>query len=110
MGDELLELDPEELEHWRQHGVPHVLLDVRRDDELEEAQIEGALHIPERELETRAREIPRNQPVVVMCHRGDRSLRVARLLITEGFPEVYSLAGGIDEYAVRVDASLRRYE
>jgi rhodanese-related sulfurtransferase len=105
-----LELDPEELEQWRQHGVPHVLLDVRREDELEQAQIEGALHIPERELETRTQEIPRDRPVVVMCHRGDRSLRAARLLVTDGFQEVYSLAGGIDEYAVRVDASLRRYE
>jgi rhodanese-related sulfurtransferase len=107
---EVLELDPEELEQWRRHGVPHVLLDVRRDDELEEARIEGAVHIPERELETRTKEIPRDQPVVVMCHRGDRSARVARFLVTDGFPEVYNLTGGIDEYTVRVDASLRRYE
>jgi rhodanese-related sulfurtransferase len=107
---DVLELDPEELARWRQRGLPHVLLDVRRDDELEQAQIEGALHIPERELETRTQEIPRDLPVVVMCHRGDRSWRIARLLITDGFPEVYNLAGGIDEYTVRVDASLRRYQ
>jgi rhodanese-related sulfurtransferase len=107
---DVLELDPEELAHWRQHGVPHVLLDVRREDELEQAHIEGALHIPERELEARTGEIPRGQPIVVMCHRGDRSWRVARLLITDGFQEVYNLAGGIDEYTVRVDASLRRYQ
>jgi rhodanese-related sulfurtransferase len=107
---EVLELDPEELANWRSHGVPHVLLDVRREDELEEARIEGALHIPERELETRTQEIPRGQAIVVMCHRGDRSWRAARLLVTDGFPEVYNLEGGIDAYSVRVDSSLRRYQ
>jgi sulfur-carrier protein adenylyltransferase/sulfurtransferase len=107
---EVLELDPEELARGRQHGVPHILLDVRREDELEQARIEGALHIPERELETRTQEIPRDHPIVVMCHRGDRSWRAARLLVTDGFTEVYNLAGGIDEYTVRVDSSLRRYQ
>ena len=102
-------LAPEEFAHWRESGTKFVLLDVRRDDELELASIPGAVHIPMHEIQFRVREIPRDRPVVVMCHRGERSHRIARFLITDGFQEVYNLEGGIDEYALRADPTIPRY-
>ena len=107
---EVHEIDPEEYSHWRDQGYPHTLLDVRRGDELEQARVEGAIHIPERLIEERSKEIPRNKPVVVMDHRGECGERVSAFLITDGFQEVYCLMGGIDQYAVVVDPSVRRYE
>jgi len=104
------DLDPEEYAHWRAQGYPHTLLDVRRGDELLEATVEDAVHIPERLIEERSKEIPRDKPVVVMDHRGECSERVSAFLITDGFQDVYCLMGGIDQYAVVVDPSIRRYE
>eukprot|EP01035_Chromulina_nebulosa_P019451 gene19451-25332_t len=38
-----------------------------------------------------------------------RSLRVATFLDQSGFVEVYNLSGGIHEYAVRIDTSIKTY-
>lgn len=103
------ELDVEELARWGETDRSFTLLDVRRDDELEQAAVSGALHIPMHEVQRRIGEVPRDKPLVVMCHYGDRSWRVARFLLTDGFQEVYNLEGGIDAYSLRVDSSIPRY-
>ncbi|HVA34344.1 MAG TPA: rhodanese-like domain-containing protein [Candidatus Baltobacteraceae bacterium] len=106
---EVREIEPEELARWRAGGVEHVLLDVRRDDELARASLDGAVHIPMHELPRRVAEIPHGKPLVVMCHTGARSWQSAHFLVHGGFPEVYNLEGGIDAYATRVDPSIPRY-
>jgi rhodanese-related sulfurtransferase len=106
---DFLEMDVAELERWKQQGKEYTLLDVRLASELDLASVPGALHIPMRDVQARIREIPRDRPVVVMCHVGERSARIARFLVTDGFAEVYNLEGGIDDYALRVDQSVARY-
>ena len=56
------------------------LLDVREHVELELAAVEGAMHIPMREVPARLAELDRDAPLVVMCHSGGRSKRVAEYL------------------------------
>ncbi|HTA39777.1 MAG TPA: rhodanese-like domain-containing protein [Candidatus Acidoferrales bacterium] len=109
MPHDFLEMDVAELERWKQQGKEYTLLDVRLASELDLASVPGALHIPMRDVQARIREIPRDRPVVVMCHVGERSARIARFLVTDGFAEVYNLEGGIDDYALRVDQSVARY-
>jgi rhodanese-related sulfurtransferase len=104
-----IEMDVAELDRWKQQGKAFTLLDVRQASELAMASVPGALHIPMREVQTRIREIPRDRPVIVMCHVGERSARIARFLVTDGFAEVYNLEGGIDDYALKIDHSVGRY-
>ena len=47
--------------------------------------------------------------VVVYCHHGVRSMSGAALLAHAGFPNVASLAGGIDLWAQTVDPNMPRY-
>lgn len=85
------------------------LLDVRSAEELEEAALPGALHIPLHELPNRQAELPRDKPIAVLCHHGVRSETAARFLSKVGFEGVMSVAGGIDAYALNVDPALPRY-
>ena len=109
MPHDYVEMDVAELDRWKQQGKAFTLLDVRQANELAMASVAGALHIPMREVQARVREIPRDKPVIVMCHAGERSARIARFLVTDGFGEVYNLEGGIDDYALKIDHSVGRY-
>ena len=90
-----------------------VLLDVREPWEVKLAaiRIEGAgiQHIPMGEIADRLDEIDRARPVVCICHHGVRSAQVVAFLARNGFDPVYNLAGGVEAWAVQVDASVPRY-
>lgn len=85
-----------------------ILLDVREPFELRQAAVEGALHIPMREVPARLSEIPKDRPVLVMCHHGGRSQAVADWLGPKGY-RVENVAGGIDAWACDVDPHVGRY-
>lgn len=97
-----------------QPGSQALLLDCRLPEELQIAAIRGATHIPMDQIERRADELEdddagKDRPILVICHSGRRSLRVAAALRAMGFPKAYSVAGGIDLWAVDIDPSLPRY-
>lgn len=85
-----------------------ILLDVREPFELEAARVEGALHIPMREIPARLAELPQDKPILVMCHSGARSQRVADWLLPQGY-DAANVSGGIDAWADEVDASVGKY-
>lgn len=85
-----------------------VLLDVREPSELALARVEGALHVPMRDLPARLAEVPRDRPVLVMCHHGARSQAVADWLRPQGF-DALNVAGGIAAWADEVDEGIGRY-
>lgn len=74
---------------------PPFLVDLREAGELEDGYIEGAVHIPIRELLKNLDRLPGlDQPVVVYCasgHRGGFAVAALRLL---GYSNVVNLAGG----------------
>jgi rhodanese-related sulfurtransferase len=87
-----------------------LLLDVREPWEFATAHIDGATLIPMGEMTSRAHaEIDPDQPIVVMCHHGARSLSVTMWMRREGFEHVQSLAGGIDEWSRSIDPQIPRY-
>ncbi|MBK6658469.1 MAG: sulfurtransferase [Proteobacteria bacterium] len=85
------------------------LLDVREDWEYELAHVDGALHVPMGEIPARYAELPADEPLIVICHHGMRSLQVAQFLAARGFADVANLDGGIDAWAATVDPALARY-
>jgi rhodanese-related sulfurtransferase len=105
----MTDITVEELARWRASGKDFLLLDVREPFEVQTAALPGALHIPMREIPARLNEINRNAEIAVMCHLGGRSERVAQFLSMQGFANVHNVAGGIDEYAKRVDKTVPRY-
>jgi rhodanese-related sulfurtransferase len=88
-----------------------LLLDCRTPDEHALARIDGAVLIPMQDLPGRIGEIAtfRDQRIIVHCHHGMRSLRVAQWLRDQGFGRVTSMAGGIDAWSGQIDPSVPRY-
>lgn len=70
------------------------LVDVRYDKEWEAGHIEGALHIPEDDLEDRLDELDRSRPVITVCRAGTRSDEAAEWLRGQGF-DAQNLDGGM---------------
>jgi rhodanese-related sulfurtransferase len=103
-----LELSPEQVRAML-GSEDMILLDCRREDELQRACIEGAMHVPMEDLAARIDEIDEEKTVVVMCHHGIRSLSVAAVLRSNGFDEAYSMAGGIDRWSIEIDQVVPRY-
>jgi molybdopterin/thiamine biosynthesis adenylyltransferase/rhodanese-related sulfurtransferase len=85
------------------------LIDVREAFEYEIARIDGAKLIPLGEIAERADELPRERPIVVHCHSGQRSAQAVRLLQHRGFANVYNLEGGIDAWSDQVDPNVPKY-
>jgi len=88
-----------------------LLLDCRTPDEYATAKIAGAVLIPMQELPDRVGELAahRATPLIVHCHHGMRSLRVAKWLRDQGFSLAQSMRGGIDAWTDEVDPSVPKY-
>ena len=86
-----------------------VFLDVREHSELAICRIEGALHMPMGEVPERHEALPRDAPLIVLCHHGMRSLNIVQYLETKGFQNAINLAGGIHAWAVDVDPGMKQY-
>jgi rhodanese-related sulfurtransferase len=95
----------------RLRGDSFVLLDCRERDEWDFCHIDGALLIPMSELQARVTELAphRDSQIVVYCHHGVRSLRVALWLQQQGFSHAASMAGGIEEWSLKVNPDVPRY-
>lgn len=91
------------IETYREHFQPgdHVLVDVREDWEWAMGRIPGAVHIPMNTIPEHHTEIPADQPVVIVCAHGVRSLQVSQYLLHIGFPEIYNLEGGTAEWVAK---------
>ncbi len=74
------------------------IVDVRWPNEWEAGRIEGALNIPQDELDDRLSEIDRSRPVVTVCRSGMRSAAAAEQLPAEGF-QADNLDGGMLAWA-----------
>jgi len=104
-----LEVTVAELKLMHDAGRAFVLLDVREPDELAIARIAWAKHIPMGAVADRVTELPPGANIIVMCHAGVRSDRVARYLRERGFTSVANLAGGIDAWSAQIDPSVPVY-
>jgi rhodanese-related sulfurtransferase len=89
------------------------LIDVREEQEIAIAQIEGFENLPLSEFEQWSNHIQtRLNPeaeTLVLCHHGVRSAQMCQWLMNQGFTNVKNIVGGIDAYSLVVDRSIPRY-
>lgn len=81
-----------------QNRAETVILDVRTKDENALGAIDGALNIPVDDLRSRLKEVPKGKKIVVYCGVGLRAYIACRILMQNGFKEVYNLSGGYKTY------------
>jgi glyoxylase-like metal-dependent hydrolase (beta-lactamase superfamily II)/rhodanese-related sulfurtransferase len=83
------------------HRDDLTLVDVRSVEELAgpDGRVSGSLSIPLPELDARLEELPRDKPVVVLCHSGSRSSLATQLLLKAGRPLVANLRGGLSRWS-----------
>lgn len=103
------EISVDELKRRHDAGEQLVLLDVREPAEVATASIPWALAIPMGDIPARYGELPRDRPVVCMCHHGARSDTVMHFLHASGYDNAINLAGGIDAWAAAIDRTVSRY-
>lgn len=83
-------------EAWRRvKEEDAVLLDVREADELREASVPGALHIPLGQLAAMGESLPRDRDLLVLCRSGNRSSLATEILNRNGFDRASNVSGGI---------------
>jgi rhodanese-related sulfurtransferase len=91
-------IDREEL--FRRHRTSPaslLLVDVRDRDDYEEEHIKGAISIPLREVNMRARTLESDREIVVYCgsYTCQMSVKAAKILTGKGFNDVVEYEGGL---------------
>ncbi|SIS40287.1 MBL fold metallo-hydrolase [Salimicrobium flavidum] len=79
------------------------VLDVRSEEEYEEAHIEGAAHIYLGELPNRIEEVPGGRPLIVQCGSGARSAIATSILQAHGITDVRNMDGGFSQWKNQVN-------
>src|SRR3954468_13394068 len=74
------------------------VVDVREPYERDAGYVEGTEHVELAQLSAAARAFDAEQPVILYCRVGGRSLMAAQALRSAGF-DAYSMAGGVERWA-----------
>jgi rhodanese-related sulfurtransferase len=104
------EITPEEVKGKLDKGESFTLLDVREPWEFDVARIVDAKLMPMGDVPSRAhRELDPDDEIVVVCHRGIRSMNVTVWLRQQGFEKAQSMRGGMDAWSRQVDGKVPMY-
>ena len=104
-----MNLSVETLNNMRELGESHTLLDIREAQEIEFCSIEGSLNIPMSALLDNLDKLPKDRPLIVMCHIGGRSAQVVNWLQSNGYANAANLEGGINAWALQIDIEMPTY-
>ena len=85
------------------------LLDVRTPEEYAITRVQGSVLVDQDLAGEIMQTWPKDTAIVTMCHHGMRSLDAAAYLRGHGFENTRSMSGGIEAWALQVDASVPRY-
>ncbi len=73
------------------------IIDVRQNFAFQRESLPGAKNIPEEELFARLEELPKNQPVYLLCATGHKTEELARQLQEVGY-DAWNISGGFEAY------------
>lgn len=80
-----------------------LLVDVREISEWDRGAIDGAIHIPLSKLmENYNPDLLLNGDIILYCHLGKRSLKAVQILKSQGYLNVFSMAGGYERWLTLV--------
>lgn len=76
------------------------VLDIRDANEFVKSHIENAINLPLDKLEERISSLEKhkNQPLIVVCQTGARSVSACKILTKAGFEQVFNLNGGMQSW------------
>lgn len=86
------------------------LIDVRKPEEFAFKTIAGAVNISAEVIRDNLSLVPRDKKVVLFCNRGFQSYVASRVLIQNGFDNVYSLSGGFSFYKEQLKNRIGKVE
>lgn len=106
-----LEISCEELQTLREGRESFRLVDCREADEWNICHLDGAVLTPLSNFGELAmqRFTDQAEHMVIYCHHGMRSASAAKFLRQKGHPHVWSLHGGIEEWACEIEPGMARY-
>lgn len=87
-----IKLETEEFKQVMRKGQ---LIDVRTKKEFESGHINGARNINSQLISREYHKLRKDQPIFLYCANGKRSSRVAIMLRSKGYNEVYELKYGL---------------
>lgn len=76
------------------------LVDVRPEEVYRIRSIPNSINIPITSLRNRINEIPKDKKVILFCNTGYTSYVASRILIENGFDNIFSLCGGMELFNV----------
>ena len=85
-------------EAYQKYQEGTFLLDVRTPEEWDEFHAPDTTLIPLDELEMRLDELPKGEEIVVVCRSGNRSQAGRDILLSNGFEQATSMAGGLNAW------------
>lgn len=77
-----------------QDATPPRLIDVREPHEFAAGHAPGAVNVPLGDVARWAETQPKDQPTLLICQSGRRSLRASQTLQTLGFTAITNVEGG----------------
>ena len=105
-----LEITPQDVKRRMDAGENLRLIDVREPFEVQQASINGAEVIPMRTIPKALGALEDEEnPIIVFCHHGMRSMQVVGWLREQGVENCLSMAGGIDRWSLEIDPKVARY-
>ena len=92
------QITPAEAKEIMDERDGYVILDVRTQEEYDEAHIDGAILIPDYEIVAKAESVLKDndQLILVYCRSGRRSKNAASELVSLGYTNVKEFGGIID--------------
>ena len=109
-------ISPQELDRWIKDKLSSpFFIDVREIHEINFAPFSfEVLHLPLSQMnvwsDTILIKLPKDRPLIIICHAGIRSMSFAIWLLEQSFEyEIWNLKGGIDAWSKDVDTSIPRY-
>jgi adenylyltransferase and sulfurtransferase len=102
----------------RERGQPHILLDVRVEEQFTLCSLDGAVNIPLDSLSENLNRVEQLSngiyPIYCICRRGLASVTATKILsdAIPTHPRIHSVAnvrGGLDLWRRRVDSSFPKY-
>lgn len=89
---------PQEVHAWKKAASQGCVLDIRPAHEYARGAIAQSVNIPFDQLASRLEEFSKDQPILIVCESGIKSVSACEVLNSKGYHFTYVLKGGMSLY------------